>query len=398
MQVIHGPTGMPFEFPDNTPEPEIQNFFRQAETQMPTPERPVAQQFAQGIQDFQQQQALTPQQPPINGRGFVGMTPQQAQFHLQQRQNQRALEQRGAIEQQRLRADEQRLNQQSIENEKDRSFRIKEFQSRLKNQQDIAKAKAEVDKLKEKANLLNEKDRREFEIQALQMEHDAEMLQDQNKRYNVGGTLVDSAGNVVFQGSQGGQEIPWERAKILMNDEQGNPVPVEAWVAPGQKPQVIGPAVQGGRGGGGAGGGTVADLDPATDRARMGKITDRTFEIAEEVSTNRPGPKNITQEDLKTAKQIAAPEINKTYGVAPFENKQQRKEALKAKTKQRFDARKAEIPEGAHPRVEEQNRQLAVYEAKAWVLQQYGIPAEVTPEGVRVPPEYKEQVEELGKL
>jgi hypothetical protein len=146
MQAVHEATGMVMDFPDGTPPEQIQQQFQQAELSMPTPNVSVAQQFMNGIQQQYAQQQAAP--PPINGRGMIGLDPQQAQFMLQRRQQEQAMRQQSAIEQQRNRIQEQRMLQESIESEKDRSLRIKEFVSRLKNEQKTAKAKEDFEKWK----------------------------------------------------------------------------------------------------------------------------------------------------------------------------------------------------------------------------------------------------------
>lgn len=146
MQVLHQPSGMPFEFPDDTPPEAIQGYFRSAEQGMPTTAPTIAQQFIDGARGAYEQQQLAP--APVNGRGFVGLDPQQAQFMLQQRQNAAALQQRSASEQARNRLQEQQMVQQSVEAEKDRALRINEFQSRLKNEQKLSKAREDFEKWK----------------------------------------------------------------------------------------------------------------------------------------------------------------------------------------------------------------------------------------------------------
>lgn len=144
MQAFHPGTGMTLEFPDNTPDEDIQQHFMNAQSNMPTTAPSVAQQFIDGARGAYEQQQLSP--APVNGAGFVGLDPQQAQFMLQQRQNQAAMQQQSASDQARNRIEQQKMMQQGLEGEKDRSLQINLHKQTLKNQ--IDQRKIDADRMK----------------------------------------------------------------------------------------------------------------------------------------------------------------------------------------------------------------------------------------------------------
>lgn len=148
MQAFHPGTGMMLEFPDNTPDEDIQQHFQNAQASMPINAPSVAQQFLDGARGAYEQQQLAP--PPVNGRGMVGLDPQQAQFMLQQRQNQAAMQQQSASEQARNRIEQQKMTQQGIESEKDRGQRLKLHQENLKNIIQERRIQADRDKFLDK--------------------------------------------------------------------------------------------------------------------------------------------------------------------------------------------------------------------------------------------------------
>jgi len=140
MQAFHPGTGMTLEFPDNTPAEEIDRHFMNAQSNMPTTAPSVAQQFIDGARGAYEQQQLSP--APVNGAGFVGLDPQQAQFMLQQRQNAAALQQRAASDNAQNRLQQQKLEQDELEGEKNRATTISLATQRMKNDIAIDKAQA----------------------------------------------------------------------------------------------------------------------------------------------------------------------------------------------------------------------------------------------------------------
>lgn len=199
MQVTHQPSGMIFDFPDGTDPTAIQQHFRNSESQAGFGSQiaPIAQQFLNGAQDLYAQQQTRP--APVNGRGMIGLNPQQAQYMLDRNQQQQALYQQQNIERQRQAIQERQLTTQSIEAEKDRSQKIKLFHQQLKNQQAIAKARAEADKFEAEMKAQGKADDNEFRVKLEQMRHDARMLEQQNKSYTLspGAMLTDAQGNVI---------------------------------------------------------------------------------------------------------------------------------------------------------------------------------------------------------
>lgn len=375
MQVLHAPTGMQFEFPDGTPDEAIQQHFQTAQNNMPTFNTTLPQQFMQGIQDYQQQQALAP--PPVNGRGFIGLDPQQAQFMLQQRQQQQAQQQNAALEQQRNRLYEQRMNQESLEGEKDRALKIKLFNEELKNAQAVAKAEADYEKFKMEQEAEGRKiefDRdKEMELLKQQGRIDLQKQRAADQRSSVQQRIAAA------RASRGGgspktPDIKTFNGKPYMWDaDQAKFVP-----APGVEQSEANPD---------------ADLDTTTKRALASDITSAALGMFEDGNVPSAGA-------FEDAKLKVGPSIRRSYGASPFETDEQRMAAKRAVMNERYEQRIAELgDEGSiHPRVVEQNKKLAEYEAKAWVYRQYGIPADVTLEGVKIDPQYKEQVEAIGAL
>lgn len=243
MQAIHPGTGMAIEFPDNTPPEEIDRHFQTAQNNMPVNATSIAQQFIDGARGAYEQQQMAP--APVNGAGFVGLDPQQAQFMLQQRQNAAALQQRAASDQARNRIQQQQLVQQEMEGEKDRAQQIKLYKERLRNEREIAKANAEVDKFEAEMREAGKQDDRQFRTKLEQMRHDAKMLQAQDKRFNVGGNLVDASGNVIFsapEGSGGADKIIGRDTIMMENPETGKTEPVRVNVFADGSYGVLGPA------------------------------------------------------------------------------------------------------------------------------------------------------------
>lgn len=233
MQAFHPGTGMTIEFPDNTPDEEIQSRFATAQASMPPRATTLAQQFLTGIRDTQQQQQLAP--PPVNGGGFVGLDPQQAQFMLQQRQNQAALQQQSASEAARNRIAQQKMDQDAIEGEKGRSLEIKLFKERFKNDRELAGIEAEVSKFKAEQEAAGKK---------ADMQHDItlENLR-QSGRADLQQDRLAGQREIAQMRASKPEGIKWELDTIQMrNAETGQVEDVRAYVAPGQQPQVVGPA------------------------------------------------------------------------------------------------------------------------------------------------------------
>lgn len=131
MKVRNGQTGEIIEVPDGTTDDEIHAQFSGAQQQNVTP---LAQSFAQGAQQvvpqIAQQLIQGPEQstlPNIGGGAMVGLTPQQAQFTLQQAQQSNVDSMANKLRQ-------QQMIQQSLESEADRAQTLKLQQQSLKNQ------------------------------------------------------------------------------------------------------------------------------------------------------------------------------------------------------------------------------------------------------------------------
>ena len=175
MQAFHPGTGMTLEFPDNTPDEDIQQHFMNAQSNMPTTAPSVAQQFIDGARGAYEQQQLSP--APVNGAGFVGLDPQQAQFMLQQRQNAAALQQRAASDNAQNRLQQQKLEQDELEGEKNRATTISLATQRMKNDIAIDKAQAaaaaHAEKMKELGRQADNK--HDLDLEALRLKNDLEI-------------------------------------------------------------------------------------------------------------------------------------------------------------------------------------------------------------------------------
>lgn len=214
MEAYHPGTGMRLEFPDGTPDWQIQQHFQNAQASMAPQAAGVAQQYLTGLrQQYAQQQAAP---PPINGRGFVGLDPQQAQFMLQQRQYEQAQSQQNAVQQQQLRLQEQKQNEDSLNSEKDRALQIKLYNARLQNDAAVAQAEAKREEIKQKLALKGKKleNRHDTELEALKHENRLSEIDRRNE-----GTL-DVA-------KLRAQNRPAAQANLQRGegvDENGNPV------------------------------------------------------------------------------------------------------------------------------------------------------------------------------
>jgi hypothetical protein len=303
MQAVHEKTGMVMDFPDGTPDWEIQQQFQQAEMSMPTPQVSLAQQFMNGIQgQFQQQQAAP---APINGRGMIGLNPQQAQFMLQQRQNDQAMRQQSAIEEQRNRLREQAMLQQSLESEKDRSLRIKEFQSRLKNEQAMAKAEQDYIKWKAEQDVLGKEQKfawdKELEILRQQGRQD---LQAQRIKGQEQIAQIRAAG----RGGGGGGATSSPRVYNTNSRpyiiEDGQIVYLE-----GYEPE---------EGGGGRGTGEMSARDKITIMQESRREAEETYDDAKEAA-EAAGQTLTRQEHLLETKR----RLRRAAGFSAFEDKKE---------------------------------------------------------------------------
>ena len=176
IQVRHGGTGQVFDFPDGTDEQTIAGHF-QAGQQAIAPQQPsVAQQFMSGLQQFAPQQQFQSTVPAPNGAGMIGLTPQQAQFSLQQNQQARQLESQQFQEQQRQQFRERELVARETEREKDRQGTIALQQQRFKNSQAAAKLVADQREAEEKARVI--RDEESARVQANQNDRIQTRLED----------------------------------------------------------------------------------------------------------------------------------------------------------------------------------------------------------------------------
>jgi len=241
MQVLDRASGQYFDFPDHATDQDIINTFEGARQQTQGGSfAPLAQQFMQGMQQpIAQQIAQGPQRstlPNIGGGAMVGLNPQQAQFVLGQAQQ-------SNVDSMAERQRQQQMVQQGLESEKDRQQTLKLRQQELKNavserklEMDAAKFEAEQ---KAKVEMLKEKNANSETIARL------------NKPISVseGGALVDPVTgletyrNPKTYAPESPEAPRWQPDTIQMvNPETGKLEDVRVFIAPGQQPQVIGPA------------------------------------------------------------------------------------------------------------------------------------------------------------
>lgn len=244
MQVRNGQTGEIIEVPDGTPDDDIHaQFSGQSQMNGPSLAQSFAQTGQQAIPQLAQRLIQGPEQstlPNIGGGAMVGLTPQQAQFTLQQAQS-------SNVDSMENRIRQQQMVQQSLENEKDRAQTLKLEQQSLKNR--IAETKVLADQAKfeaeQKAKIA------EFEEAGVTTRRLAELKTQAEKPMNVSkdGAIWSPTEQREIYRNPGSPEPPKPPA-LTRIETMENGVPVNKFVSPTE----------------GASYPTVPDSGPSTDQ------------------------------------------------------------------------------------------------------------------------------------
>jgi hypothetical protein len=374
MQAFHPGTGMTLEFPDNTPAEEIDRHFMNAQSNMPTTAPSVAQQFIDGARGAYEQQQLSP--APVNGAGFVGLDPQQAQFMLQQRQNQAAMQQQSASDQARNRIEQQKMMQQGLEGEKDRSLRINLHKQTLKNQ--IDQRKIDADRMKHelewktKLDMLKEAGATEEELARLR------------KPISVseGGALVDPTTGLetyknpkTFAPDQP-SGADWEKVGVY-DEKTGVTTQYHQNKLTGERRE-IGPSEPIMRKRSGSSSGSNADIVEGSNEYSTA-IHDRAKMIIENQVPVEGVPKISVAEAYEQAEKI----VREENGLSPWgENDVARRNAVQSKQVEFYSVEEAKFTSkfGASPQTPAAQAYIqrqAQLQAEKWALEQEGFIAEI---------------------
>ena len=282
MQVTNRRTGEVVQLPDEYDDDQIINHFAGqqatplAQSFIGSAQQNVGPQLAQTLAQGPQRSTL----PNIGGGAMVGLTPQQAQFTLQsaQQSNVDSMEQRMRQQQQ---------VQNSIEAEKDRNQTLKLRQQELKNLVQAKKLEAEADKFEAELRAQDRTLDRETRLQVESMRQEAAAMREQNRTSTLapGAILTDAQGNQIASNPKPPEAPPepkWQLDTIQMrNSDTGELEDVRAWVAPGQPPQVVGPAPI-----------RQQSQQSLTPRDRIGAINDMVSTMARDQANAGLGPDN----------------------------------------------------------------------------------------------------------
>ena len=361
MQVLDRRTGKYFEAPDHGTDDDILSAY--SASGMETIQPPsLAQSFIQAgapaVGTLAQSLAQGPQRstlPNIGGAGMIGLSPQQAQFVLQSAQQ-------SNVDAQTQKLRQQELTQQSIEGEKNRSQEIKLYQQRIKNDMAIAKAQAEVDKFEAELRAKGKDADNAMRLQLEEMRNQAAYLRDQAKLYSVGGSLVDSQGQVVFEGkSKSGGIDPNKiigRDTILMADPNtGENVPVRVNIFANGDYSVIGPAATGT--GGTSRNGQSGGPDIGDQLAIQRHAFEKAQATADAAAAAGISPKDHYDNTRRQTRREA--------GLSAFQTDEEANENIRAETQKLL------------PQVGDPKWAQALAEVKRWELD--GIPAKIDKDG-----------------
>lgn len=375
MQAFHPGTGMTLEFPDNTPDEDIQRHFMNAQSNMPTTAPSVAQQFIDGARGAYEQQQLSP--APVNGAGFVGLDPQQAQFMLQQRQNAAALQQRAASDNAQNRLQQQKLEQDELEGEKNRATTISLATQRMKNDIAIDKAQAaaaaHAEKMKELGRQADNK--HDLDLESLRLKNDLEI-----EGARIQGRK-EVAGMRASSNSTKGPEtviVPME-----YTDPDTNEVFVVNTLVNKQTGEIIrelgnAPSNAGGGKRGGSSSGGNADIVEGSNEYSTA-IHDRAKMIIENQVPVDGVPKISVAEAYEQAEKIVREENN----LSPWgENGVARRNAVQSKQVEFYSVEEAKFTSkfGASPQTPAAQAYIqrqAQLQAEKWALEQEGFIAEI---------------------